>query len=535
MTSPSELSPGGMRQAQMPQEFELAWRFKAWMPIVTIFDHPTKPRGRVDRTPEDIFALKSTALSSPGATIYVSSCGSNSNDGMAPTPVRSLGAAIQLANAGGTPTLIYIKSGTYPYNIGDTNIDGVSISPAVDIAIIATDGYVIIGPFLDQFSTIIDSTPTAYTMDRTDICRILDLTVAGPYGRGTHYELPKVANVTMVRQLPGLYDPAKGVFHVPDQMGNPGPHPTVEAGFLDPCIPVGGAFYVLEGEFADAQPSLYVKGPNLAATAKGGGYAIEGNTLYIRRPDGRQATPENTSLFVSQARNLWLTNRTSIYLGIEKPSDELEFRGGLGGAFGTKYGPGPGADVDEKVIAANGVAFRYGGGAKDGRGQKNRANDVTINAVNGVVYLANCVASGAANDEFNFHRLTVGAIQRSITVNCTGFDTGRNSDDSSNGLTCHDSSLIHIDVAGVYYASHGGTVGHNGKSLTWHVGTVSYLDHGDCSGQATAKLGGNAIGYFDGCVVVPPVGENTIRVTHQAKAYTRGMNLQNNDDLIDIF
>lgn len=100
---------------------------------------PTRTRGYMQKSAQELFDEHSTARYNPGATFYVQPAGSDSADGLTPeTALRSISKAVTKANDGGVPTLIYIQSGVYHKTINPcyNTTTGGSIIPSVDIAFV---------------------------------------------------------------------------------------------------------------------------------------------------------------------------------------------------------------------------------------------------------------------------------------------------------------------------------------------------------------------------------------------------------------
>jgi hypothetical protein len=108
----------------------------------------TPQYGSVGYTPEQLFALKSTALSAPFATFYVNnSTGNDTNAGTEGAPVRSIGKAQALANATGQPCKVIVATGTYARTNNPRFNSGVAVIPSVDTAFVASGGRVTTGTF----------------------------------------------------------------------------------------------------------------------------------------------------------------------------------------------------------------------------------------------------------------------------------------------------------------------------------------------------------------------------------------------------
>lgn len=158
--------------------------------------------GDVGFTPEQLFGLKSTALTSPFATFYVSQTGSDANNGTSTgTPVRSIGKGVALANATGQPCKIIVSAGTYPRANNISFSNNVLVSPQVDIALVARGGRINAGTY-DSFSNPSpDVTFTnCYKLTGLGSCdRIVDrwnVDRFGDYIELRYVATPAIANVT---------------------------------------------------------------------------------------------------------------------------------------------------------------------------------------------------------------------------------------------------------------------------------------------------------------------------------------------------
>lgn len=158
--------------------------------------------GNVGFTPEQLFNLKSTALSAPFATFYVSQTGSDVADGLSVgTAVRSIGKGIALSNATGQPCKVVVLAGTYP-RANNLSFNNSVLTPVgVDIAFVARNGRVNSGTY-DSFSTpSLDVTFTnCYKLTGLGSCdRIVDrwsFDQFGDYVALRFVATPAIANVT---------------------------------------------------------------------------------------------------------------------------------------------------------------------------------------------------------------------------------------------------------------------------------------------------------------------------------------------------
>jgi hypothetical protein len=129
--------------------------------IVVVDSYGLAPQhGDVNFTPEELFGLKSTALSSPFAIFYVATTGSDANVGSQASPVRSIGKAQALANATGQPCKVIVNTGTYARTNNPRFNSGTAVVPAVDTAFVASGGRVTTGTFDNYAAPSLDATFT---------------------------------------------------------------------------------------------------------------------------------------------------------------------------------------------------------------------------------------------------------------------------------------------------------------------------------------------------------------------------------------
>ena len=153
------------------------------------------------KTPEQLFDTYSTARSAPGATFYVATNGSDSNNGLTSgTPFLTMSKAITAANTAAVPSKIYVAAGTYPRssapNFG-------TVYPAVDIAWIAS-GNVIVGSFDQYTAPSADATYTnTYSWALASVDRVIDLLNLDQYGR--YQNLLNVSSAPICNRTPNSW------------------------------------------------------------------------------------------------------------------------------------------------------------------------------------------------------------------------------------------------------------------------------------------------------------------------------------------
>jgi hypothetical protein len=163
--------------------------------------------GSIDRTPQELFNLKSTAISAPGATFYVSTTGSDSNNGLTlGTAFRSIWKAIDAGNAANVPTKILISSGEYSRANGF--VGGTNAGPVVDMAFIADQsaGYRVTAGTWDVVTGFtLDATYTnCYSKASVANCTgVIDRTTTNRFGNRP--ELTQVATAALCNVTPNSW------------------------------------------------------------------------------------------------------------------------------------------------------------------------------------------------------------------------------------------------------------------------------------------------------------------------------------------
>ena len=126
-----------------------------------------------------------------------------------------------------------------------------------------------------------------------------------------------------------------------------------------------------------------------------------------------------------------------------------------------------------KVVVAKNVSSKYAGGTTN-----TGSRAFTVESWNGLVVLSNCRGDAAMTDAFNYHNANGIAKPYLLTVNCSGYDTGRTGQQSCNGWTTHD-NCIAIHIAGHNTGGHGGAARSINSLKSYFAGTGIERDMGD--------------------------------------------------------
>ncbi len=214
---------------------------------------------------------------------------------------------------------------------------------------------------------------------------------------------------------------------------------------------------------AYGDPTLSTKYPDAATAnaASGNAWALVGSTLYVKWADGLPVTNTNTRAVLSATPN-FVQNATSkdVYC------KGFNFQGGANAAMACT------AAATMNMMFVNCTA-EFSGDAS------NNVNAWKIDFVTGLVALVNCKGVGGEADGFNTHWTPGGTPQLfTLTIGCQGYNNGRDTVQSCNGLTSHD-NCIGIDVMGEYFRNYGSNViPINGNQL-WCAGTYAHDSFGD--------------------------------------------------------
>lgn len=222
-----------------------------------------------------------------------------------------------------------------------------------------------------------------------------------------------------------------------------------------------------------------------------GSWVLVGSTLYVRRSDGAAVTNINTRAYLSVACVIHPIGCPAMYVkGVdcEGSTDVLGVVGINGDA--TNLTPRKSAWVN--------CSMKYSGSAAS------MNNGVAAVGFYGLIAFFGCNASNNAADGFNAHN-SLGSRTHLLTVNCTGFNNGKFTSQSNNGLTVHE-TVAAIDVGGEYARNHGGNIRNINTSQMWCVGSKIHDDLGDVAlgGSITPtqiRVDNSAKIWLDGCSV----------------------------------
>lgn len=219
----------------------------------------------------------------------------------------------------------------------------------------------------------------------------------------------------------------------------------------------------------------YTKVTSLLLCSQTPGSWFTDNTNVYVNPFAGQALSDGTVRILLNVNLFnWTPNGSNALPNIFL--ENLDYVGGASSNLLVLVGA-PASSWPRRMFAARNCSFRYGGGAATGSG------GVYINGWNGLVYFEGCDAGGSWSDAWNWHndQSPANATMNAITINCTGFDTGRGGAavQSNNGLTGHDSNLVAIDIAGDYGDARGRTVHFTDTSKLWCVATRAGPSYGD--------------------------------------------------------
>jgi hypothetical protein len=172
--------------------------------------------GVINFSPEQLFNLKSTALSNPAFTFYSTPTGSDSNPGTEALPVKTGGKLIQLCNATGQSCKVIVDGGSSPGSAypRTSNFRSAGVAPLVDIAIVARGGRVSVGTY-DNFSTPpLDGTYTnCYAIPSSGTCdRVVNRWEFDRYG--DFVALKNVATPAICNVTPGSWSVSGSVLYV---------------------------------------------------------------------------------------------------------------------------------------------------------------------------------------------------------------------------------------------------------------------------------------------------------------------------------
>jgi hypothetical protein len=200
-------------------------------------------------------------------------------------------------------------------------------------------------------------------------------------------------------------------------------------------------------------------------------WSLVAGSLYINRRDQAAVTNTTTRVFRPATSCFTISNPVNIYLGGTAGNDGWDCEGGSNVGVFAAFTATPGSTRHALIVKNS--TFKYGGGVTD-----TGSRGVSVEGWQGLAWFSNCRADANQTDGFNFHNIYAATNRNSLTLNCTGYDNGRNPNTSNQGLTTHE-DYVHVDIAGHYSGNHGGTVRCINTSKTWLLGTWVENDLGD--------------------------------------------------------
>lgn len=214
---------------------------------------------------------------------------------------------------------------------------------------------------------------------------------------------------------------------------------------------------------ANGDPIMATKYADAATAnaASGSAWAQVGSTLYVKWAGGAAVTNNNTRAMLQSTPN-FVQNATSKDVYVKG----FNFYGGAAGAMACT------AAATMNMMFVNCNAAYAGDAATNVNGWK-------IDFVTGLVALVNCKGFAAEADGINTHWTPGGTpLCYTLTIGCQGYNNGRDTVQSCNGITSHD-NCIGIDVMGEYFGNFGANVIPINGNQMWCVGTYAHDSVGD--------------------------------------------------------
>ena len=183
--------------------------------------------------------------------------------------------------------------------------------------------------------------------------------------------------------------------------------------------------------------------------------------IYVHRTNGDAVTNANTRAMLKATPN-FVQDATSkdVYL------KGFAFQGGAAGSVAMT------AAATMNFIAVNCRAAYAGDSATS-------VNSWKIDFITGLAAFVGCYGSQGEADGFNTHWTPGGTPGIfTLTINCKGYNNGRDTVQSCNGLTLHD-GCIGIDVMGEYWGNYGANVIPINNCQLWCIGTYAHDSQGD--------------------------------------------------------
>ncbi|UEM16776.1 hypothetical protein J4G43_022710 [Bradyrhizobium barranii subsp. barranii] len=185
--------------------------------------------------------------------------------------------------------------------------------------------------------------------------------------------------------------------------------------------------------------------------------------IYVHRTNNDAVTNANTRAMLKATPN-FVQDGTSkdVYL------KGFNFQGGAAAAVACT------AAATMNFMAVNCSAKYAGDSATNVNGWK-------LDYMTGLAALVNCIGSQNEADGINTHWTPGGTPALfTLTINCKGYNNGRDAVQSCNGLTSHDNA-INIEVTGEYYGNYGANVIPINGNQMWCLGTYAHDSVGDVS------------------------------------------------------
>ena len=185
--------------------------------------------------------------------------------------------------------------------------------------------------------------------------------------------------------------------------------------------------------------------------ATAGTWCRSGASLVVHRIDNLAPTNSNTRAYVSSSLFSAGNNNTSVYI------ENVDLEGS--NAFHVAGGI--------RNISLSSVSCRYVGSSSA------LYDSFRILNMGGVFYAEDCDASAACKDGFNFTTSIKERMTYGLLVRCTGYENGRYTSNSNNGITAHQTNHRIVDVCGDYADNNDGdNVAFVGGSKLWAFGTT---------------------------------------------------------------
>lgn len=260
------------------------------------------------------------------------------------------------------------------------------------------------------------------------------------------------------------------------------------------------------GNYAELTP---VASATLCNTTPGSWYS-DGTKLYVRRLDGAAVTNTNTRAYLQAGCAVHKETGNHWY------AKGFDLEGGTDQGVAYIYGN---TGVPRRSVWVN-CSAKYAGGA--GNLLKNGFGALDFH---GLVAFFGCIGNANTADGFNAHYTPGTGYCCLLTVGCTGFDNGRFTNQSNNGLTAHETVLA-IDIGSEYGWNRGGTLRNIGTTQMWVVGSKIHDDQGDVSlgGAMTptqVQVDNSAKLWMDSVVIYG--GGTSLKAADTSAIYTRSV------------